>query len=65
MKCIGFHVDRFGLYAFARHHNFTTWWLIPTLTVDYLGIADKRLDIEIDFLRFSIGLRFIWLATKN
>lgn len=65
MRRLGFHVGRFGVYAFARHHNFTTWWLIPTLTIDYLNVADERIDIEIDFLRFSVGLRFIWLKNKR
>lgn len=66
MKRIGFHFWRIGIFLF-----FKDWIcckdliLIPTLGLYVKNGYDIYADLEIKFISFGIGIRFIWIRKRN
>lgn len=57
----GITLGRFGLFLFAREYlKYRT--IQFGLGIDYISATDKMLDIELKFLFFGIGIRFIKIA---
>ena len=66
MKSIGFKFGRIGIFLFMR----TAWKykhfvLLPTLALDAVKGYDRYVDLEIIFLCYGFGVRFIWITKKK
>jgi len=58
----GFHIWRVGLYLFAREYlKYNSWFIVPGVSIDAVNGYDGYLDVELKFLCFGVGIRFIWL----
>lgn len=65
MKRLGFNISRFGIYFFIRSFlKYNSLFLFPGISIDFINGFDIYIDIEVKFLFFGIGIRFIFLK-KN
>ena len=59
---IGFHFWKVGIYLFCREYlKYNSWFIIPGVSIDVVNGYDRYLDVELKFLCFGVGIRFIWL----
>lgn len=59
----GFHLWRAGLFFFVREFwRYKNFYLIPTVATSFVKGYDRYFDIEIKFLCFGFGVRFVWVT---
>jgi len=65
MKRIGFNFLNFGIYLYVINFfkNTTTFFITPSLVIDFINGANYYLDFEIRFLCFGFGIHLV--VTKN
>lgn len=66
MKRIGFHFWRIGIVLYFKNWICCKEWiLIPTLSLCIKNGYDIYADLEIKFISFGFGIRFIWIRKRN
>lgn len=66
MKSIGFKFRRIGIFLFMRNvWKYKHFVLLPTLELDAVKGYDRYSDLELKFLCFGLGFRFIWITKRK
>ncbi len=66
MKSIGFKFWRIGIFLFMRNvWKYKHFVLLPTLALDAVKGYDRYADLELNFLCFGLGFRFIWITKRK
>lgn len=61
---IGFHIGRVGVYVYAREYwQYHSWQF--GVSIDAINGYDRYADLELKFLCFGLGFRFIWITKRK